>query len=291
VERVQGDVRVAAFLDQALDGVGYVIHAAGLTDPRPRPYRQAFRVNVEGTRQVCAAAVRARVRRLVYTSSASTIAPGTAATPATEESPPSARPGNSPYYRSKQLAEQVVREQRRHGLDTVSLLPAYILGPRDARPTTNQLLLFAARAPFALWPGGGINIIDVRTAALAHVRALWLGEPGARYLVAGPYQRYAELGRLVRQLTGQPERGRVLPAWTGPVGVVALAVAQAVLPQLPQSLSWPSFQNGFREYHLSGARGDRTFGLVHRPVRETIADALAWFRDAGREGGFPLARK
>jgi dihydroflavonol-4-reductase len=93
---------------KALDGVGAVLHAAARTALEPRPRRDAFRVNVEGTRIVCAAALQAGVQRLVFTSSVSTVAAGTAALPATEESPYNLGGIRSPYY-----------ARLRNGADTV----------------------------------------------------------------------------------------------------------------------------------------------------------------------------
>ncbi len=96
VEFVIGDIRNSADVARAVEGVTGVLHAAGLMRLIPRPRRDAYRVNVEGTRTVCAAARRAGVRRLVFTSSASTIEPGTAERPGTEESPANRGPIRAP---------------------------------------------------------------------------------------------------------------------------------------------------------------------------------------------------
>lgn len=276
VEFTRGDVCNTRDIERALDGVSAVLHAAALTRLIPQPRAQAYRVNVEGTRNVCAAALRAGVRRLVFTSSASTLAPGTAAQPANEGAPNNREPIHAPYYVSKRAAEQVVREFNALGLETITFCPGYILGPRDGRPTTNEILLYAARWRWPLLPPGGMNAIDVREAALAHVRALWLGQPGERYLLGGPYQSYAELGRIVRRILGSGSV-QVLPRWTRYAVSVPLAIASGIFAPLPNGLTVPSFQYGFVSYHLSGERADQTFGLKHRPMEETIRDALNWF--------------
>jgi dihydroflavonol-4-reductase len=276
VELALGDVRNVSQIERALEGVTGVLHAAALTRLMPRPRRDAFRVNVDGTRNVCAAALRCGVRRLVYTSSASTIAPGTAEKPATEDAPDNRLSIHSAYYASKRAAERVVRSYSDLGLETIALCPGYVLGPRDARPTTNEMLLYAARWRWPILPPGGMNIVDVREAALAHVRALWLGRPGQRYLVAGPYQRYADLGGMVRRMLGSGGVC-VLPNWTCFAGSIPLALASGMFAGVPDGLTVPSFQYGFVAYHLSGAKADQTFGLRHRPVEETVRDTLKWF--------------
>jgi dihydroflavonol-4-reductase len=281
LEFIQGDVRDRSCLQTAVVGVQSVIHAAALTDLMPRPRRLAFQVNVEGTRVVCEAALAAGVRRLVLTSSLCTVAGGTAEEPATEDTPYNLGAIRSPYYESKRLAERVVRDFQARGLETITLCPAFIIGPRDGRPTSNKLLLFAARSPLPLLPPGGINVIDVREAALAHVRALWLGRPGERYLLAGPYVGYADLGRCVRAALGLPAGVGLVPKWIRGPGLLFLALLGGVLPRVPSGLSVPGFRYGFEAVHVSGTRGDAAFGLTHRPLAETVVDTLRWFRQTG----------
>jgi dihydroflavonol-4-reductase len=280
VEFALGDVRYVRQIESALDGVTGILHAAGLTRVVPHPRRDAYLVNVEGTRNVCAAALRVGVRRVVFTSSASTITPGTAEQPGTEDSPINRGLIDAPYYISKRLAEQVVREMHTLGLETITFCPAFVLGPRDARPTTNELVLYAAHRRWPMFPPGGMNVVDVREVALAHVRALWLGEPGERYILAGPFCRYADVGRIVRRLLGSGGVW-VLPRWTRWIGSTALALASGVYADVPNGLTVPSFQYGFVCFHLSGARADQTFGLAHRPVEETVRDTLHWFSATG----------
>jgi dihydroflavonol-4-reductase len=150
------------------------------------------------------------------------------------------------------------------------------------RPTTNALLLHAARAPIAVLPPGGINVIDVREAALAHVRALWLGKAGQRYVLAGPYCRYADLAGEARRVVGARGGALVLPRWVRGPGAAVLALAAGLLPRVPNGLSVPSFRYGFVAFHVSGARADATFGLSHRPVTETVFDTLRWFQQSRR---------
>jgi dihydroflavonol-4-reductase len=276
VEFAIGDVRNTRQIDCALSGVKAVLHAAALVRLIPQPRGDSYRVNVEGTRNVCAAALRAGVRRLVFTSSASTIAPGTEAEPANEESPRNGESIRAPYFDSKRWAEQVVREFNALGLETITFCPAFVLGPRDGRPTTNELLLYAARRRWPILPPGGMNTIDVREVALAHVRALWLGQSGERYVLAGPYRSYVDLGRIVRNILGSGQVW-VLPRWTRSAASIPLAIATGVFADIHNGLTVPSFQHGFVSYHLSGEKADRTFGLMHRPVEETVCDTLRWF--------------
>src|SRR3984957_18805949 len=73
VEYFEGDLRDQKSLEHAMRGIRRVFHAAAdyrLWTPRPE---EIYEVNVEGTRNLLAAAQHARVERIVYTTTVATI--------------------------------------------------------------------------------------------------------------------------------------------------------------------------------------------------------------------------
>src|SRR6267154_3254124 len=73
VEEVTGDLRDRESLDRAVTGCGLVFHVAADYRLWAKDPRELYRSNVEGTRNVIQAAQLASVRRVVYTSSVSTM--------------------------------------------------------------------------------------------------------------------------------------------------------------------------------------------------------------------------
>src|SRR5262245_60595413 len=69
LERVTGDVTAPDTVVAACAGVEHVYHCAALVSMWPREAQAMWRVNVEGTDHVIAAARRTGVRRLVHCSS------------------------------------------------------------------------------------------------------------------------------------------------------------------------------------------------------------------------------
>ncbi|MFN4258623.1 MAG: NAD-dependent epimerase/dehydratase family protein [Gemmataceae bacterium] len=281
VEYCLGDICQPHTLRPALRGVSWVIHAAGCTEHNPRPRRLSFRINVDGTRNVCQAALEGGVRRLVYTSSIVTVIHDTLRTQLPQLVPGRLGSISSTYLGSKQRAEDVVNSYAGRGLDVIVLNPCYTIGPRDIKPTTNQFLLSAARYPLAYLPPGGMNVIDVREVALAHLRALWLGQPGVRYVLGGPYVTYKQLAAWVARLQGQPDRTTVIPRWCYLPGSLALAILTALCPNPLAGVSLPNFQYGFLPLRADGELALRTFQLALRPPEQSIWDTLRWFQDIG----------
>ena len=73
-ERFTGDLRDAASLDRALDGVSRVFHVAADYRLWARDPREIYESNVTGTQNLLEAARRAGVEKFVYTSTVATIA-------------------------------------------------------------------------------------------------------------------------------------------------------------------------------------------------------------------------
>jgi nucleoside-diphosphate-sugar epimerase len=134
-------------------GCDTVIHLAGLAHMIGHQLSDADfdRVNVDGTRTLLEEAVRSGVTRFLFVSSAH-VGGTSSARPMTEEDPP--RPSD-PYARSKERAEQVVKEiGRRAGIWTGILRPpmVYGAGNRGNLPRLASLIERGVPLPF-----GGVS--------------------------------------------------------------------------------------------------------------------------------------
>ena len=109
IEGWAGDVANEPSLRGSAEGCEVVLHIAGIVDEQP-PERTFQRVNIDGTRYVVLEAERAGARKMIYVSSLG------------------AERGQSPYHKSKYVAEDVVRAFSR---DWVILRPGAVYGPGD----------------------------------------------------------------------------------------------------------------------------------------------------------------
>ncbi len=279
IEWVHGDLRNPADRRLALRGVRGVIHAASWVRLGADPRGEATSVNVEATRGLLADCVAGGVERLIYTSTLHTLAAGSAEAPADEETPWNLDRVNSTYAQTKRAAEAMVRDGVGGRLETIALCPGMVIGARDRKPTSTRLLIALARSPVAMLPSGGIPIIDARVAALAHRRALAAGEPGRRYALAGPYLSFRDLANLVKRATGRP-------FWTIPIPnacerpmVWCAGWFDYLAGGRWLEVSAATVAGGFLQLHVSGARANRAFGLIHPSAAESIEIALC---DASR---------
>lgn len=171
VETVQGDIRDAATVNQACEGIDTVYHTAAVSGIWG-PWDYFYSINTQGTMNVIEACKSQGVTRLVYTSSPSVVYDGSAHENATEALPYSEQ-FLCHYPHTKMLAEcAVLAANGAAGLATVALRPHLIWGPRD-----NHLiprLIQRARSGRLRQVGEGTNLISmsyVENAAAAHLQA------------------------------------------------------------------------------------------------------------------------
>ncbi len=178
VEQHCGDLADADAVDGAVRGTDIVFHVAAKAGYWG-PYRDYFRANVIGTRNVLAACQRHGMTKLVYTSTPSVVHTGSDLN-GVDESAPIPRHFEAHYAATKAIAEREVLAANNATLATVALRPHLIWGPGD-----NHLLprlIDRVKAGKFRFINGGKNLVDViyiDNAAKAHLLAVDRLAPGS----------------------------------------------------------------------------------------------------------------
>jgi dihydroflavonol-4-reductase len=281
VELKEGDMRDRAAVAAALAGARYLVHAAAdyrLWAPDPNDIVEA---NREGTRIVMEEARRAGVQRIVYTSSVATIAPHDDGAPADESRPLTPEKAIGAYKRSKVLAERLVEAMIGDGLPAVIVNPSTPIGPRDVKPTpTGRIIVEAASGRMPAFIDTGLNLVHVDDVAAGHLQALRRGRIGERYILGGENVRFATMLADIADLVGRrAPRVRLPRPLLYPVAVGAEAVAR-VTGRAPFATVDGLRMARYRMF-FTDAKARRELGYTARPYRQWLADAVAWFRQAG----------
>jgi dihydroflavonol-4-reductase len=234
------------------------------------------RVNVLGCAALLEAARLAGVERGVVTSSSSTVGPVSGGRLRTEVD--RALPdGHSAYHTSKIEQERVALGSR---LPVTLVLPTAPVGPGDVRPTpTGRMVrdVAAGRVPGSV-AGGGLNLVDVRDVARAHVAALERGRLRERYLVGGENLELGEVFALVAAAAGRrPPRLRVPYGVALAAGMAdeALSRLSGVEPRVPLE----GVRMSRHRMWVDCTRARDELGIEASPVRPAVEEAVRWFRD------------
>jgi dihydroflavonol-4-reductase len=288
VERVAGSLADRASLVRAFDGAEVVYHLAAHVSVMPGQERTLEALNVEGVRNVVSACLDRRVKRLVHFSSVQALSPFPVDQPIDESRPLCANLDVPPYDRSKARGELEVAAGVARGLDAVVVNPTGIIGPVDFRPSrSGQLFLNLCRGALPATVRLGFDWVDVRDVAAGALAAERLGRTGERYLLSGHWKTLRELALEVEKVTGvAPPRLEV------PFGVaraIAPLAARCAALVGSDTMFTPFALQGIGRYrHISCARAASELGYQPRPIGETVAAIVNWFRAAGR---LPAATK
>ncbi len=279
VEGIHGDILDRTAVDKAVEGVEGVFHLAGFVTRDQGRSSELFDVHIEGTRNVCEAALRMGSPRVVVSSSSGTIAASRLPVIHNEDSPfVNELAAHWPYYLSKIYQEKLALSFHAHnGLPVIIVSPSLLLGPGDERlSSTGDIQLYlSGKIPNV--PAGGLNFVDVRDTAEALARAMEVGVPGRRYLIGAHNLRLKEFFGLLEKLSGVKMPRMEMPESWSRVGASVLrglyTVAGRKFP-----LDDPTVEMAYRFWYFDNSRAKSELGLHTRPAEETLRDTIAFLR-------------
>lgn len=280
IEAFVGDVRDAASVERAVEGVHAVIHAAGATSARPRDRRTVMAVNVVGTRTVLGAVARRPGLRAVHTSTIATIGATHQPRVLDEHATFNMAGTGYAYADSKKAAEEVALAHARDGMNVVILNPGTLFGPGDVYITSTRYVLEYLRGRNRFAAAGGLSFGDVREVARAHVAALTKGRAGERYIVAGQNRSHADALDVLYRVTGlyRPLRLPHVVFWTAALlSEAAARIHRHGLEELNRGVvTWAR-----RYAFMDSGKAQRELDYVVRPFDETVRDTVRDFVQRG----------
>ena len=282
VERRALDLLDPASVREALVGGEMLIHSAArysFWEPDPR---HIYRVNVDGTRHVLAAAREQGFRRIVYTSSTATLTPSLDREVESEEGLLDLRRFHGHYKSSKMMAEIAVLREFARGLPGVIVHPTAVIGPGARRPPpSGGIVLHFINGRMKAYADTVLNVVDVEDVARGHVLALERGELGQRYILGGENSTLREVASLLSDLTGIPAPRVALPAGLLEMaGRVGEWIADHITQRTPL-VDRESTLHASRNRPVDSSRAEKELGYVRRPMSLTLARAVHWFVENG----------
>jgi dihydroflavonol-4-reductase len=276
------DIRDRRAIERAVRGCCEVYHLAANPNLWTAP-RGAFRqVNYLGTVNVIDAALAAGARRILHASTESILTRARQFVPITEEQVVTLDDVIGPYCRSKLLAEQHAFRRAREGAPVIVVNPTIPVGPGDRGPSPpTRLCLDFCRGRRREYLDAELNLIDARDVAEGMVRAMERGRPGRRYLLGHENLSIKQVLTLLARLTGLPAPSRRVPY---PVALAAAYVSEFVADNFTHrspAATITGVKLTRRVMHFDPRRSLEELGLHPRPVAQSLADAVTWYREQG----------
>jgi dihydroflavonol-4-reductase len=273
-----GDVTDAPSLLKAAEGVDAILHSAALLHIGWEKGPESQTVNVEGTRNVVAAA-RAVNAKLVHVSTVNTLAIGNREGTTDEDA---AGDGQIPcnYVVSKRSAEQVSIEAAKQGLNVSIVHPGFMLGPWDWKPSSGRMLLEVGKRWTPLAPSGGCSVCDVRDVARGVLLAMERGGLGRHYILAGENMSYFELWtRISKVFQKQPPYTIMRAPARMLIGAAGDCLAKIRKQESDVNSAALAMSGQFHCY--SSRRAIDELGYQTRSANDAIQAAFSWFKENG----------
>jgi nucleoside-diphosphate-sugar epimerase len=273
IDYIEGDLNDPAALAQGMAGADWVFHMAAYVELGLVDSTKMWQANVEGTRQVLAAARAANVRRLVYCSTIGVFG-HTFGRVVDESFQRLQAQFDSDYDHTKYEAQALVDRAAAEGLAAVSILPSGIFGGDD--PHLGPVLRQFLRGKLPLWAGGDrpTGLVHVDDLVQGAILAAERGQPGSWYILSTGECTTREMFQRVGQAWG------ITPPKEAPKWLVRLA--GLLLDPIGRLFRWqpPLSRERVRYIYDRCVRVDATkarqeLGWNPRSLEQTLTDTIA----------------
>jgi dihydroflavonol-4-reductase len=282
VEFHPGDIRDHSAVSRAVSGCQHVYHLAGNPNLWTRRRKDFFDVNTQGTGNVISAAISAGAQRVLYVSTESILGSVGERDQEIETYRPQLKEMLGAYCQSKLLGEEIAFDWAKRGYPVLVAAPTLPVGPGDysMTPPTRMTVSFC-RGELPALVECRLNLADARDVAWGMIKTMERGQPGKRYLLGGWNVLLSDWLALVGTYVG-----RSAPRWRVPYAM-ALAVAWCseryadwVSGQVPNA-TVTGVRLTRRNMHFDPTNTWQELDWRPRPLSESAADAVAWYRAMG----------
>ena len=279
IEISQGELN-SDNLAEKMQGCQVLFHVAALYSLWQKDRPRLNMSNVLATRNVLAAARKAKIERVVYTSSVAAIGVKKGGiADETYQSPVESLIGD--YKKSKYWGEREALQAVQTGQDVVIVNPSTPVGPWDLKPTpTGDIILRFLRRQMPAYVDTGLNLIDVRDVAQGHLLALEKGKTGERYILGHENITLKAILAMLSEITGLSAPQTTIPLW------IPLTMAwfdENCLAPLGKSPSFPfdGVRMSQQVMYYDASKAVRELGLPQSSLKVALGDAVQWFLEPG----------
>jgi len=181
------------------------------------------------------------------------------------------------YVVSKREAEEAFASEVAQGLDGVSVLPGFMVGPWDWRPSSGEMMMAIYKnwVPFA--PAGGCSVADVRDVAAGIISAIEHGRAGQKYILGGENLTYLDLWQRMATVMQRPKPKLQLPDWLAETAGRFGDLASKFLKEETQ-VNTGATRMGQVRHWVDSSLARKELGYQTQSIDTALEDAWNWFK-------------
>jgi dihydroflavonol-4-reductase len=242
--------------------------------------------NVGGTKNLLAAAKKAGIEQLIYTSTVATIAVDRPELP-NEFTDAKLAEMIGHYKRSKWMAEQEVLQEVKLGLPAIVAMPTTPVGPWDWKPTpTGKIVLDFLNGKMPGYVETGLNFVGVEECAAGHLLVAERGKIGERYLLGAENLTLKGLLDVLAGITGLRAPSMKIPHGVA-LGVAYVESAFSRMIGKEPGIPVEGVKIAQHKMFVDASRAVRDLGFQPGSVTAALERAVKWYV----ENGYVSARR
>lgn len=277
----EGDIFNSDILDKAIKSCDYIFHLAAYANLWSKDKTLAYRTNFIATQNILELALKHKIKKVVFTSSAATLPPATG-TELIDESFPVPEFYLTEYETTKQQAEQLCIDYCKKNLPIVIVNPSRVYGPGFLNKSNSVTILIKKylEGKWRIIPGDGTqigNYVFIDDVISGHINALEKGRSGERYILGGTNISYNEFFSLLAKVSGKKYKMFHLPMW------VMMIVAKFELIMAEgfgkKPLITPPWIKRYQQNRpLSVEKAKREIQYAETPLETGIKKTITWLK-------------
>ena len=281
IERFEGNILNPEDIEKAILGCDAVIHAAANTNIWPSRSEIIRKVNIDGTKNIIDAALKANVKRLVYIGTANSFGFGSKENPGNEKLPYQSAKYGLDYMDSKLEAQRLVlKAAKDQGLPAITVNPTFMLGPYDTKPSAGALILAIYEEKVPGFAPGGRNYLYVKDAAVAIANGLTKGKIGESYIVGNVNLSYQEMFTKVAEIVNvKPPKIKIPSIFIKIYGLIGSAYGNLFKKQ--PTVSYPMAQISCDEHYFNPQKARDELDLPQTDIDTAILESFTWLKENG----------
>jgi len=282
IDQVSGDLDNQELLEKAMQGCEWLFHVAAHYSLCLKDSQAIYKANVNGTKEILAAAHTAKIKRIVYTSSVAAIGLAPEGQIADESTTTTVDKLISDYKKSKFLAEQLAFAAAKDGIPVIIVNPSTPIGPYDVKPTpTGDIVLKFLRRQMPVYVHTGLNLVDVRDVAQGHILAAEKGRIGERYILGNKNVTLKEVLDILEKITGLPAPKRSIPHF---IPLLVSYFDELLISKLlgrEPTVTINGAKMACHPMYYHSEKAVRELGLPQSSIETALQDAVTWFKMNG----------
>jgi nucleoside-diphosphate-sugar epimerase len=276
-EILTGDVTDRAAVANAVAACDAVIHSAAMVSTAEKYAEQVHKTNVEGTNAVIDCSLAAGVKKIIYVSSVSALFNANDRV-MTENTPVST--SKNPYGRSKVECEHYVRDLQAQGAPIVITYPAGVVGSHDPGLSEPHFGIKMFVGSFTFTSSTGMQFVNVRDIANAHVAILEGVDGPSRFMLGGHFYSWHELLAITRKVTGRKLMHVHIPGKAlrllGKCADLVIKLSGKEFPFTEEGMTYAS-----QWVYADSSKIEKELGLKFSCPEQTLAEAIHWLYVSG----------